>query len=208
MPLWLKVLVIIIILFSALSFLWFLFGSTAYFQRGMDIVGTTYLLLVGIPILLLILLFTVLLIKGAVPSSGVHYIGLCVVLVISTILSVVLIHGVNSSGWAKEKIESDSLKITADGKYQYHIDLINLFQRNSHARLYLKDVSTGEEKFIPVNIQTRQIKTLAVGKVNHWIILESTDVPSRYILSTTEKLRISAEKFEINVSTGASSRLD
>lgn len=208
MPFWLKILVVLIIVFSTSSLLWFLFGSTAYFQRGMDIVGTTYLLLVGIPIILLILLFTILLIKGAVPSSGIHYIGLCVVLVVSIILSVVLIYGVNSSGWAKEKIESDSLKITADGKYQYHIDFINLFQRNSYARLYLKDISTGEEKFIPVNIQTRQIKTLVVGKVNHWIILESTDVPSLYILSTTDKLRISAEKFQINISEGASSRLN
>ena len=172
----------------------------------MDIVGTFYLLIVGIPVLLLAILFTVFLIKGTVPTSGVHYIGICLGLILSLILSAILIHGVNSSGWAKEKLESDSPKITADGKYEYHIDLINLFQRNSKARLYLRNVSTGEEKFIPINIQTRKIKTLAVGKVNHWVLLEPTDIDSQYILYTTKDLgRLPEEKFKIDILAGTSS---
>ncbi|MEK4077343.1 MULTISPECIES: hypothetical protein [Paenibacillus] len=206
MAIWLRLLIIVIIIFNVSSFVWLLLGSTAYFQREMDIVGTFYLLIVGIPVLLLAILFTVFLIKGTVPTSGVHYIGICLGLILSLILSAILIHGVNSSGWAKEKLESDSPKITADGKYEYHIDLINLFQRNSKARLYLRNVSTGEEKFIPINIQTRKIKTLAVGKVNHWVLLEPTDIDSQYILYTTKDLgRLPEEKFKIDILAGTSS---
>ncbi|WP_315371603.1 hypothetical protein [Paenibacillus xylanexedens] len=206
MAIWLRLLIIVIIIFNVSSFVWLLLGSTAYFQREMDIVGTFYLLIVGIPVLLLAILFTVFLIKGTVPTSGVHYIGICLGLILSLILSAILVHGVNSSGWAKEKLESDSPKITADGKYEYHIDLINLFQRNSKARLYLRNVSTGEEKFIPINIQTRKIKTLAVGKVNHWVLLEPTDIDSQYILYTTKDLgRLPEEKFKIDILAGTSS---
>jgi hypothetical protein len=207
MPIWLRLLIIGIIVLSASSFLWFVIGSTAYLQRGMDIIGTTYLLIAGIPVLLFGVLFAVLLIKGWTPTSGVHYIGIFVGLVTSILLSTILIHSVNSHGWTKDDIENDTLKATVNGKYKYRIELINLFQRNSNARLYLRDVGSGEEKYIPVNIQTRRIVGLGVKDVNHWIILEPTDEPSRYFLSTTKELGIPEEKFEIDIRAGTSNRL-
>ncbi|KOP65495.1 hypothetical protein AMS62_09705 [Bacillus sp. FJAT-18019] len=208
MPIWLRLSIKAIIVFSASSFLWFLIGSTAYLQRAMDIIGTTYLLIVGIPVFLFAILFTILLIKGWTPTSGVHYIGICVGLVISILLSAILIYSVNSHGWTKEKIQSDSLKTTIDGKFEYRIELINLFQRNSNARLYLRDVGSGEEKYIRVNIQTRKIIVLGVKDVNHWIILEPTDKPSDYFLSTTKELGIPEEKFEIDIATRTSRKLE
>lgn len=207
MPIWLRLFIIGIIVLSASSFLWFVIGSTAYLQRGMDVIGTTYLLIAGIPVLLFGVLFAVLLIKGWTPTSGVHYIGIFVGLVTSIVLSTILIHSVNSHGWTKDDIENDTLRATVNGKYEYRIELINLFQRNSNARLYLRDVGSGEEKYIPVNIQTRRIVTLGVKDVNHWIILEPTDEPSRYFLSTTKELRIPEEKFEIDIRAGTSKRL-
>lgn len=207
MPIWLRLSVIAIIILSASSFLWFILGATANLQREMDIIGTTYLLMVGIPVLLFAIFFTRLLIKRWTPTSGVHYIGVYIGLVILALLSVVLIQSVSSHDWTKVKIKSDSLKITDDGNYEYRIDFINLFQRNSNARLYLREVGTGEEKYIPINIQTRKIEALRVSKVNHWIILEPTNEPSRYFLSTTKELRIPEEKFEIDIRAGTSSRL-
>ena len=135
----LRLLLIVVILFSASSFVWFILGSTAYFQRGMDILGTTYFWGAGIPVLLIAILFTTLLIKGWSPTSGGQYTAVFIGLLVSILLSAALIQSVSAHGWANEKIESDSVKVTADSKYEYRIDLINLFQRNSHARLYLKD---------------------------------------------------------------------
>ncbi|MUG46442.1 hypothetical protein [Paenibacillus woosongensis] len=208
MPIWLRLLLIGIIMFSAFSFVWFLFGSTAYFQRGMDIIGTTYLLGAGVPVLLFAVVFTILLIKGWTPTSGVDYVGICVGVGLSILLSAVLIQSVNTHGWANEKIRSDALKISADGKYEYRVDLINLFQRNGYARLYLKNVSTGEETYISTEIQVRKIKTLAVGEVNHWIKLEPTENKSHYILITTKELGIPEERFEIDIATRTSRKLE
>jgi hypothetical protein len=207
MPLWLKILVVIIIVFSASSFVWFLLGSTAYFQRGMDIIGTTYLVGVAVPVFIFVVLFTTLLIKGWNPTSGEQYTLITFALIISVLLSAALIQSVNTQGWAKEKIISGTLKTSADEKYEYRIDLINLFQRNSHARLYLRDVSTGQETYIPTDIQLQKIKGLAVGKDHYWVKLEPTDNEALYILSTTKELPIPEEKFNINIKAGTASRL-
>lgn len=208
MRVWFRLILIAIIIFSVSSFVWFLLGSTAYFQRGMDIIGTTTFLGAGIPILLFAVLFTILLIKGWTPTSGGDYVGICVVLVISTILSVALIQSVSTNGWAKEKVESDSIKVTDDEKYEYRIDLINLFQKNSHARLYLKDIGSGEEMYIPVDIQTRKIVVLGVSEVNHWVMLETTKDASHYVMYTTEDLGLPEEKFEIDIRAGTSNKVD
>ncbi|WP_440115589.1 hypothetical protein [Paenibacillus sp. QZ-Y1] len=208
MPIWLKVFLIGIIIFSVSSFVWFLMGSTAYFERGMDIIGTTYLWGAGIPVLLFAVVFTMLLIKRWTPTSGIDYVGICVVLILSALISAALIQSVNTHAWANEKIRSDTLKISADGEYEYRVDLINLFQRNSYARLYLKNVSTGEELYIPTEIQTHRIKTLAVGGDTHWIKLELTDNVSDYILYTTKELGIPEEKFEIDIAARTSRRIE
>jgi hypothetical protein len=208
MKVWLRILLILSIIFSATSVVWFLLGSTAYFQRGMDIIGTTYLWGGGIPVLLFAALFIVLLIKGWAPTSGVDYVVICLVVVLSTILSVALFQSVSTHGWANEKIKSDSIKITADEKYEYRIDLINLFQRNSHARLYLKDLDSGVETYIPIEIQTRKIVGLRVSKVNHWVKLEAMDNASQYILYTTKDLGIPEEEFKIDIIAGTSSRVN
>ncbi len=167
MQLWLRLLLIAIIIFSTSSFVMFLLGSTAYFQRGMDIVGTTVFWGGAVPVLLFVVLFAILLIKGWTPTSGGQYAAVSIGLLVSILLSVALIQSVSTYGWANEKIESDSVKVTVDEKYEYRIDLINLFQKNSRARLYLKDSSSGKETYIPIDIQTRKIVGLGVKKVNH-----------------------------------------
>ncbi|WP_199616628.1 hypothetical protein [Paenibacillus alkalitolerans] len=208
MHLWLRLLTVVLILFSISSLIWFFVGSTAYFQRMMDIIGTTILIGAGVPVLVLAILYTILSVKGWTPTSSAVYVGFFSGLLLLTLLSASLIHSVNSHGWMKEKIASDTLKITEDGKYEYRIELINLFQRNSRAQLYLKDVGSGEEKYIPVDIQTRKIAGLGVKKVNNWVVLEPAGTSSRYILYTTRELGIPEEKFEIDIMAGISSRLD
>jgi hypothetical protein len=208
MQIWLRFLLVAVLLFSAGSFVWFLLGSTAYFQRGMDVIGTTVLWGAAVPVLLFVGIFTLLLIKGWIPTSGGQYVAVFIGLILSVLLSVALIQSVNTYGWAKEKVESDSVKVTADNKYEYRIDLINLFQKNSHARLYLKDVGSGSVIYIPVDIQTNKIVGLRVSKVNHWVGLEPTDIASQYILYTTKDLgRLPEEKFKIDILAGTSSRV-
>ncbi|UUZ82694.1 hypothetical protein LJK88_01050 [Paenibacillus sp. P26] len=208
MSVWLKILLTAVIILGFLSFVWFLLGSTAFFQRFWDVTGTTVLVSVGIPVLVLTTLFTILLIKRWTPNSGLAYAGLFIGLVSLTILSASLILSVNTYGWMQERVLSDTLKITADKKYEYRIELINLFQRNSHAQLYLKNISTGDEMNIPIEIQTKQIVGLGTKKYNNWVVLEPSVGAERYTLYTTKELGIPEEKFEINIIAKTSSRLN
>lgn len=205
---WLRLVLIAVILFSISSVVYFLLSSTAYLQRGMDLIGTTYLVSVCIPILIGTLILTGLLINGWSPTNGKGYVKFFLGIVLIILFAATLIGSVNSNGWTKQKMESDTLKMTADGAYEYRIDLINLFQRNSRARLYLKNVDSGEESYIPVNIKTRKLVSIGVGKVNHWVKLEPTNNSLEYILYTTQELRLPEERFKIDIPSGTSSPLD
>lgn len=96
MKIWLRLPIVLIILFSASSFVWFLLGATANFQRGMDIIGTIYLWGAGIPVLLVGIVFTVLLINGWTPTSRSGYVGACVWLVLTILTSSALIQSVET----------------------------------------------------------------------------------------------------------------
>ncbi len=183
-------------------------GSTAFFQRGMDIIGTAILSMAGIPIIILGAGYVDLLKKRWFPTSGVDYAGFITGLVLLILISVYLIHSVSEYGWTKERVYIDTIKYTEDEKYEYRIELVNLFQRNSYARLYLKDAITKEEMHIPVDIKTRGIRGLAVGKENHWVRLEATNHPSQYILYPESRLDVPFEKFLIDIETRTSKLLE
>ncbi|NBI31020.1 hypothetical protein [Chengkuizengella marina] len=202
----LKIPWVLLTIFSTASLVWFLLGSTANFQRSLDLVGTVTLIIVWIPNFIITVVSIVLLIKGWIPSSLVTYAGFIICMIILVISSVSLFQGVNTKGWLTEVIRSDQLKITSDEKYEYRIDLINVFQKNSSARLYVRNMSTGEEANIPVDIHVDKIRGLRTIDID-WVIMELSDVPNRYILYTTKELGIPEEKFEIDVVTGTSRRL-
>ncbi|WP_019909811.1 hypothetical protein [Paenibacillus sp. HW567] len=99
--------------------------------------------------------------------------------------------------------------MTTDQKYEYRLDLINMFQKNSHARLYVRDAVSDEIKNIDVEISTRTIVVYTEKSYGtHWGYLEPTNEPDRYILNTTEDLGIPEEKFEVDIEKGVSKRLE
>ncbi|MEX2460402.1 MAG: hypothetical protein WD469_03750 [Paenibacillaceae bacterium] len=210
MQIWLKVLWVVVTIINIASIAWFLLGSTANFQRSLDLIATVTLIFFWIPSILLTVLSIRLLIKGWSPSSNVAYLVLIFGIALLLIFSVFLYRGVNTRGWLTDKITSDSLKITSDKKYEYRIDLINLFQKNSHGRLYVRNVSTGEESNIAVDLHTNKIVSIGIkqGRMNYWVLMEPTDVSGRYNLNTTEEFGIPKEIFEIDVETGTSRRLE
>ncbi len=205
MHLWLKSLWLVATMFSAASLIWFIFGSTANFQRPLDLVNSVTLTFVGIPSLLLTATSVVLLLKKWNPAaSGLAYIGFYSGVIVLLVLSMVLIKSVSSQGWLTEKVTSDSLKITSDEKYQYRIDLINLFQKNSYAKLYVKNVATNEEVSIPVDIETDKIVGLGIKETNNWVTMEPSEASNRYVLYTTKELGIPEEKFKIDIASRTS----
>lgn len=208
MRFWLRGILLLLFLLCSSSFFWFVYNATAHFQRGMDLIGTFILVGGGLPILLLAVMFITLLVKGWTPKNSSGYVGICIGAVLSIVLGAALMNSVSEYEWAKVKIKSDTLKITADGLYEYRIDLINLFQRNSNSRLYVKDRKTKQEKFLQVDIRTNKIGALGVSEHNHWVHLEPANHVGRYILNTTKDLGIAEEKFEVDLVKGTLRRLE
>ncbi|MGG1619530.1 hypothetical protein [Paenibacillus sp. NRS-1781] len=88
-----------------------------------------------------------------------------------------------------DEVRSDPVRLTSDQKYEYRIDLINPFQRNSREQLHLKNISTGEEKNIPISIK-KENKGYSTGDDGDnwaWGILKPTKVPNQYELSTLDE---------------------
>ncbi|MHA6530794.1 hypothetical protein [Paenibacillus sp. BAC0078] len=209
MNIWFKILCIISAFLGLSAIIWSILGTTANFQRGLDLVGTANLVFIGGPVSVIILVFVVLLIKGWNPSSLVANALIVSGIVILFSFSISLFQNTNTEGWLTEKITSDDIKMTTDQKYEYRLDLINMFQKNSHARLYVRDVVSDEVKDIDVEISTRTIVVYTTkSSGTHWGFLKPTNEPDRYILNTTEDLGIPEEKFEVDIAKGVSKRLE
>ncbi|MCU6711248.1 hypothetical protein M6D81_21380 [Paenibacillus sp. J5C_2022] len=184
----------IVILLSSAAVAWFILGSTANFQLGMDLVSTVIFVYFGIPSILLITLSIVLLFKGWIPPSPWYIIAVSIVILCMLSLSPTLFKYVDTSGWLDENVTTDSLQITTDNMYEYQIELINLFQKNSYARLYLRSTSTDEEIRIPLDLPVKDIVVLFVEKNNNWIKLEKTSEEDIYIVLTTSQFSFPDEK--------------
>jgi hypothetical protein len=209
LPRWIKGIWIFATIVNAVSIIWFLLGSTANFQRSLDWVGFLTLLFIWIPSLLLVLFSSMILLKKWVPASNNKYSGLSLLIFLLLSLSAPLFEGVTIRGWLYDNVHSDPMKLTSDGKYEYQTQLINTNQKNRSERLYVRNVSTGEEMYITVDINTDELVGLSFGGKNWaWAILEPTGVPNQYVLSTTEMLDMPKKKFLIDISAGVSRRLE
>ncbi|WP_059172939.1 hypothetical protein [Bacillus sp. FJAT-27445] len=196
-----------IVVVSVFSLLWFLLGTTANFQRYFDLVDTVFLIYFWFPNLVLTIALAFFLSKGWMPASWKGYLGIFSGLILALVLSLILIKNVNTHGWLTETIRSDTLKITVDKKYEYRLELINLFQRNSRAELYVKTINSSEVIKIPVDIDTKEISGIWTDNEVNWVLMEPKGNSDRYILTTTEELGIPEEKFEINIPKATSKRL-
>ncbi|MFB5764060.1 hypothetical protein [Paenibacillus medicaginis] len=197
-----KVIWIVAMFVNLSAVIWYILGSTAGFQRGMDLISTLILVYIGIPSLLLVVLSAVLLLKGWSPSSGRGILFILLISACMIFLSPILYKNVNVIGWLVEHVTADNLQVTSDGDYEYKLELINALQKNSYARLYLKNISTAKETRIPLEMPINKIKVLFLGDNRYWVNLESTSKKDIYMLTTTTDFPLPNERFEINVSTG------
>jgi hypothetical protein len=210
MQTWIKCIWIFATIVNTISLVWFLLGSTANFQRSLDLVGLVTLVLMWVPSLVLVLVSIKLLLNGWVPSSSISYFLFWFMIFNLLSFALPLLDGVDTRGWLYESVETDPIKLTSDGKYEYRIELINMWQKNSHERLFVRNVLTGEEKFIPVEINTDELKGISQGSHQNWAwaIMAPTDDLDHYELSTTENLRMTQKKFLIDVIAGTSRRIE
>lgn len=194
-----------------MSIVWFVLASTAAFQRNFDLVSTVLLLMAGVPALLFVAASICTLKTAWMPKSLLLRILLLICIVIVA-LSFVTLFISNSSiiGWLKESVTKDYLQFTDDTQYEYRLEIVNLFQKNSFARLYIRNVETKEESFIRLDIPTNEMYAISGGEgyvypepgiPPVWTKLELTDKKDTYLLSTTEQFdRDNKYVFYIDVS--------
>ncbi|KJD45362.1 hypothetical protein [Paenibacillus terrae] len=188
MPIWFKIIWMIPILINIAAFIWFILGSTGGFQRGHDILGTAALVLFGVPSVIIVLISLTYIWQGWAPFSGIKYVVSAILMASLLFFSYYLVDGTPTRGWLYDNVDSDPVRLTSDQKYEYRIDLINPFQRNSREQLHLKNISTGEEKNIAISIRKENEGYSGGGSEDWaWGILKPTNVPNQYELSTLDE---------------------
>lgn len=208
MPTWFKTLWILAVVANSTVLLWFIVANTAFFQRTFDLTEVLTFIIYGIPSFLLIVISIILLRKRSHPSFFIYAFA-CLSISLFIYLSPPLFFTVDTRGWLSENISRDSLKTTFDGKYEYQVELVNMYQRNDAVRLYIKSVLTGEEKKIPINFNTNEIKGYGSGRGDWgWVTMEPTDKPDQYEVRTTDNLRMPTKRFLIDIKTCTSERLE
>ncbi|MGF9905482.1 hypothetical protein [Brevibacillus porteri] len=199
MQLWLKLMWIITILVNLSGVTWFVLGSTANFQRSLDLVSTVILVYLGVPSVILIVFSSIMLWKKWRPSKWWEFIGVSMIIIVMILMTPHLYKNVETSGWLTEKLRTDSIQQTSDRQYEYCMEIANLFQKNGTARLYLKNTKTLEEIRIPLELPIKEIKFVSWGEVTHFVKLEPTTNSNIYLLNTTEEFPFPGEKYEINI---------
>ncbi len=191
-----KTTLIISILAVSFAMIWFILGSTACFQRNMDVVENVTLISVWLPALALVVLAVFILKKGWLPITVTAKTGLIIAITVASLFfAITLIRTTTLHGWIKEKVDEDYIQITEDEKYEYRLELVNMFQRNSYARIYIKNIADGKEVKIPLDIPTKEKYVLSGGKdymtnpdpdnLPVWTKMMPTDEDGVYILTTT-----------------------
>lgn len=196
----------IIVLIHLCSIIWFVLGNTANFQRGIDLETTVILMVFGIPSLILIT-WSLFMLKNGGVKSPYSILGVTCLLVIMIFLSVPLYKNVNTSGWLTENIKVDTVQVTADNKYEYHTELVNTFQRNSLTRLYLKSLTSNEE--VRIKLDLPRVSGISwSSKENYFIKLQPTEHENKYILKTQKFSPFPEATFEIDAKEGKAIRLE
>ncbi|WP_046212579.1 hypothetical protein [Paenibacillus wulumuqiensis] len=191
----LKMLYGMVIAAGIVALLWMVLGATAAFQGAVDLVETIILVGVGIPLTGLIIIALYDLLKIIVFVDRLRTIVPVMISVGILLFSFVGYISTSTVGWLTEKVSADETRITADGKYEYHLEIVNGTQRNSSERIYLKNRATGEEQTIKVPIGMGSAYSVAytAGEEIGWITMKSTDQSNQYIVSTTDQIMPSRE---------------
>lgn len=198
---------IVAILFNLGSLIWFILGASAFFMRGLDLIMTVLLMYLGIPSLLLLTVSIVILFKKTLGNNRLFIIQ-CILIIALILFGYNLYKSVDEYGWFQTRTYSETIKTTDDSKYEYKIELVNMFQRNSYARLYMKNVKTEEISYISLDINTRDIGGFSMRQEVHWGELKYTEVEGQYLLYITEEFPFPMDRFFIDMNKNTSETLD
>ena len=221
-----KTIWIVAVIAVVVSMLWFLFGSTTFFNRTPLESGPVTMLVylfVWTPALAFVVVSIRLLKKDSIPSEiSLQIIFSTLIVIVAVFFVIFFLRITPTDGWLTEKVEKNNvLQTTEDDRYEYELAMINPWLRSSSERLYVKDLSTGEEMMISVDIGYRgipsrpakgQSKYVSADKIlwDAWVTLAPSETSDTiYILTTTERMKVpEIMVFEVNMETRTSKRIE
>jgi len=198
------------------SLLWFLVGSTAFFQRSPDLPLTVWYIIFWVPVLIFtIAIVSVLVLKQdwilkVANTAGTQRVMALVLLPIAVSSAVGSIHLTPTSGWLSERVQGDVTQITPDEKYEYRAEVVNQFQKNAFVRLYVMDVSTGEKTVIRLDAKPEEISARLTPHPL-WSFMNPTEQPKLYQLYIPDgfgSLLVKKAVFEIDIVAKSSRRIE
>lgn len=189
---------ILAIIINSVSLIWFILGASGFFMRGFDLIMTVLFMYLGIPSIILLIVSVILLYKYK-KDSMIVITTKFLLLVIFMVLAYNLYISVDKYGWLEPRIFSEEIKQTEDKKYEYKIELVNMFQKNSYARLYMRGMETNDIKYISLDINTRDIGGFSMDEIIIWGNLVPTEVNDIYLLYTTESFPFAKNQYLIDV---------
>ena len=179
-----KILVIITII-SILAVARWIFNTTSGFNREFDLMNTIILVVFLVPLGLAIIFAVIQLIRiGVTPESVLSKATVIVLCAIMAPLSLAITFvPFLSPGPIRDYIYADSIRPTDDGLFEYRLELINAFQRNASARLFVRDLNSEEEMYIPIDILDGSLGGFSIphGQSFLWGRLEPSEVSGQYI---------------------------
>ncbi|MBY0204562.1 hypothetical protein [Paenibacillus cucumis (ex Kampfer et al. 2016)] len=197
------------VLVNLAVFIWFLVGATSNFQRSLDLIGMPIMLLCGIPSLIINMISIVVLIRKWNSSLSISTMIYGVIFILILMFCTPAFINALEHTVKPEKVESDPVSLTSDEKYEYNLEIINMSQRNNQVNLIVKEVSNqAVKKTIPLDLDGKEIAAITThpGSDWQWTVLEPTEEPEIYKLTTTEKLGIH-KIYRIDVVEGLSEEM-
>lgn len=128
------------------------------------------------------------------------YIGLDIA---TFLISLILLTATLTAGFT-ERIWHDTPKTTDDGRYEYRFEFVRfLWVIQPRTRLWVQNLETGEEKYIPVEIGAHEVMMvmLPFSRDFDWALLETTGEEGIYqlrVLDGASTLKLS-EGFEFSI---------
>jgi len=162
------------------------FNTTRGFNRGLDLIQTVNFILLVAPLVLAAVAAAVLLARAAaLPQASVPRVPAIALSAVIAAISLALTFAPSvNPGSVRDTVFADSLRPTGDGLYEYRFEIVNAFQRNAAARLFVRDLNGGGEAHIPVNILDGSLGGLGLPGGNFlWGRMEAGGEPGQYIFS-------------------------
>ena len=189
---------------SALLLARWVFITTAGFNRELDLIDTIIVVIFLVPLALAIKFSVIRLLRGGINPEGAvskaPAIAVSVMVSLSMAITFVPFLRPGSAGYF---IHADSIRPTDDGLFEYRLELVNVFHRNASARLFIRDLNTGDEMHIPIDLLDRRLGGLGIpGGINFmWGRMEKDREAEQYILSIPvdrafQQTRINGVRFQ------------